>query len=63
MGPKLGKMVVTNNLNQAIYIFSREHLNDLEERCHFLSDVGQNKFYTELRRAMVRPNHDLEIKT
>jgi len=52
MGPKLGKMVVTNNLNQAIYVFSRDHLKDLEGRCAFLSDVGQNKFYTELRRAM-----------
>ena len=52
MGPKLGKMLVTNNINQAIYVFSREHLVDLEARCGFLTDVGQNKFYQALRRAM-----------
>lgn len=52
MGPKLGKFVVTNNLNQAIYVLSRDHLKDLEKRCAFLTDTGQNKFYTALRRAM-----------
>ena len=52
MGPKLGKVLVTNNLNQAIYVFSRAHLYDLEKRCGFLTDVGQNKFYSALRRAM-----------
>lgn len=52
MGPKLGKMVVTNNINQAIYVFSRDQLHDLEQRCGFLTDVGQNKFYSALRKAM-----------
>eukprot|EP01038_Epipyxis_sp_PR26KG_P005830 gene5830-8042_t len=52
MGSKLGKFIVTNNLNQAIYILSREHLLDLEKRCDFLSKPGQNEFYRELRRAM-----------
>ena len=32
LGQNLGKYVVTNNLNQAIYIFSRLQLKDLEER-------------------------------
>lgn len=52
MGPKLGKMVVTNNINQAIYVFSKQQLCDLEKRCGFLTDVGQNKFYVALRKAM-----------
>jgi len=52
MGPRLGKFVVTNNLNQAIYVLSRDHIYDLEKRCGFLTDTGQNKFYSALRRAM-----------
>ena len=52
MGPILGKYIVTNNLNQAIYLFSQEQLLDLEQRCGFLTDIGQNAFYRELRRAM-----------
>lgn len=54
MGPELGKFVVTNNLNQAIYLLSQEQVADLENRCHFLSDIGQNAFYKEMRRAMDR---------
>lgn len=51
MGETLGNYIVTNNLNQAIYIMSREQLLLLEERCEFLSQPGQNGFYKELRRA------------
>ena len=36
----LGKYVVTNNLNQAIYVLSRYQLQDLEKRCDFLSNPG-----------------------
>ena len=52
MGSLLGKYVVTNNLNQAIYILSRFQIMDLEERCDFLSKPGNNDFYKALRRAM-----------
>ncbi|KAJ1411979.1 hypothetical protein B484DRAFT_422963 [Ochromonadaceae sp. CCMP2298] len=49
--PSLGKYIFTNNLNQAIYIFPREQLLDLEQRCEFLTRPGRNAFYQELRRA------------
>lgn len=49
---ELGKYVVTLNHNQAIYVFSREQLQDLEHRCGFITDVGQNPFYRQLRKAM-----------
>ena len=51
LGDGLGRYFVTNNLNQAIYVFSRAQIQHLESRCAFLSDVGQNEFYKELRRA------------
>jgi hypothetical protein len=35
---------------QAIYVLSREHVVDLEERCDFLSKPGKNKFYQALRK-------------
>lgn len=50
--PLQGIYIVTNNLNQAIYVLSREHVLDLDERCAFLTDIGQNPFFRELRRAM-----------
>ncbi len=34
-GSALGKYVVTNNLNQALYLFPREQVVHLEERCAF----------------------------
>lgn len=43
--------IVTNNLNQAIYILSRDHIHNLQDKCQFLTDIGQNKFYSELRKA------------
>ena len=49
---QLGNYVVTNNLNQAIFLMSRDQVLDLEERCAFLTDIGQNKFYRALRKAM-----------
>lgn len=52
LGYEVGKYIVTTNLNQAIYLFSQEQVLDLEQRCGFLSDPGQNAFYRELRRAM-----------
>jgi hypothetical protein len=48
---KLPPYIVTNNLNQAIYILSRDHIHNLQDKCQFLTDIGQNKFYSELRRA------------
>jgi hypothetical protein len=48
------KFIVTNNLNQAIYLFTQEQVIDLHKRCNFLYDIGQNSFYRELRRAMDR---------
>jgi len=50
--PDAGQYIVTNNLNQAIFLFSQEQVLDLDKRCAFLTDVGQNAFYRELRRAM-----------
>jgi len=50
--PGLGKYIVTNNLNQAIFIFSQEQVVDLQRRCHFLTDIGRNAFYNELRWAL-----------
>jgi len=50
--PNVGEFIVTNNLNQAIYLMSREQVVDLDARCGFFTDVGQNSFYRELRRAM-----------
>lgn len=47
-----GIYIVTNNLNQAIYVMPREQVQDLEQRCGFLTDIGQNEFFRELRRAM-----------
>ena len=47
-----GIYIVTNNLNQAIYVMPREQVQDLEQRCGFLTDIGQNEFFKELRRAM-----------
>ena len=44
--------VVTNNLNQASYIFSIEQIKLLEKRCQFLSDIGQNRFFIALRKAL-----------
>ena len=32
MGKGLGNYVVTNNLNQAIYLFPQDQITDLEER-------------------------------
>lgn len=49
---RLDPYVVTNNLNQAIYVLTRDHMIDLEDRCGFLTDVGQSAFYRELRWAM-----------
>lgn len=48
----LGPYLVSNNLNQAIFIFAKEQVLDLQSRCNFLTDVGQNSFYKELRHAM-----------
>jgi len=50
--PNAGEFIVTNNLNQAIFLLSHEQVEDLNARCAFLTDVGQNSFYRELRRAM-----------
>ena len=47
-----GIYIVTNNLNQAIYVLSREQVLDLDSRCAFLTDIGQSAFFRELRRAM-----------
>ncbi len=44
--------VVTNNLNQASYIFSIDQIKLLEKRCQFLSDIGQNRFFVALRKAL-----------
>lgn len=52
MGRFLGKFLVTRNLNQALTIFSREQLTDLHGRCNYLTDTGQNRFYSELRWAL-----------
>jgi hypothetical protein len=54
MGDKVGKYLVTNNLNQAIYLLSQDQVIDLQDRCHFLTDIGQNSFYREMRKAMDR---------
>ena len=48
----LGLYLFTLNMNQAIYVFSRDQLEDMERRCGFVSDIGQNPFYRQLRRAM-----------
>lgn len=48
----LGPYLVTNNLNQAIFVFAKEQVLDLQSRCNYLTDVGQNSFYRELRHAM-----------
>ena len=53
-GPVMGKVLVTRNMNQAVSIFSREQLVDLQQRCRYLTDIGQNHFYAELRWAMDR---------
>lgn len=45
-----GRYIVTNNLNQAIYIISREQMLQLEEKCEFLSKPGRNAFYLALRK-------------
>ena len=50
----LGKYIVTNNLNQAIFLLSQAQVVDLEHRCAFLTDIGQNAFYREMRKAMDR---------
>lgn len=50
--PLEGIYIVTNNLNQAIFVMSREQVEDLQARCGFLSDIGQGEFFKELRRAM-----------
>jgi len=52
VSPNLEPYVVTNNLNQAMYVLTRDHMIDLENRCGFLTDVGQSAFYRELRWAM-----------
>jgi ribosomal protein S17 len=52
MGPVLGRYLVTRNLNQALTIFSQDQLKDLHNRCNYLTDIGQTKFYTELRWAL-----------
>ena len=52
MGVAVGQFLVTTNLNQAIYLLSQEQVLDLQDRCGFLSDYGQNAFYRELRKAM-----------
>ena len=52
--PGLGQYIVTNNLNQAMYIFSREQMSFLEKRCEFLSKPGRNAYYIELRKALNR---------
>lgn len=44
--------IVTNNQNQAIFVFSREQILDLQHRCNYLYDIGQNSFFKALRRAM-----------
>jgi len=54
MGEKLGYFIATNNLNQAIYLFSQEQILDLEEKCNFMTAPGQNAFYREMRKAMDR---------
>ena len=46
------KYVVTNNVNQAMFIFSREQVMVLEDRCGWLTDVGKNAFLTQLRKAL-----------
>ena len=50
--PLLGQYLFTLNMNQAIYVISRAQLVDMEQRCGFLSDIGQNSFYRQLRKAM-----------
>ena len=50
--PGLGLYLFTVNMNQAIYLFSREQLIDMETRCGFITDIGQNPFYRQLRKAM-----------
>lgn len=52
VSPGLGLYLFTLNMNQAIYVFSREQLTDMESRCGFLTDIGQNPFYRQLRKAM-----------
>ena len=52
VSPGLGLYIFTLNMNQAIYIFSREQLVNMESRCGFLTDIGQNPFYRQLRKAM-----------
>ena len=52
VSPLLGKYVATLNQNQAIYVLSQEQIQDMEYRCGFLTDIGQNPFYRSLRKAM-----------
>ena len=55
---QLGKYLITLNHNQAIYVLSREQLLDMEQRCGFLTDIGQSLFYRQLRKAMdLKWNH------
>jgi hypothetical protein len=52
VSPLLGKYVATLNQNQAIYVLSQQQIQDMEYRCGFLTDIGQNPFYRSLRKAM-----------
>ena len=52
VSPTLAPYIVTNNLNQAIFLFSKDHLRDLHEKCNYLTDIGNNLFYKALRKAL-----------
>eukprot|EP01031_Cornospumella_fuschlensis_P026416 gene26416-31919_t len=44
--------IVTNNMNQAINIFSRQQIEYLQEVCDFLTQPGLNLYFRELRKAL-----------
>lgn len=52
VSPTLPPYIVTNNLNQAIFLFTKEHLRDLHEKCNYLTDFGGNLFFRALRKAL-----------
>lgn len=52
VSPTLAPYIVTNNLNQAIFVFSKDHLRDLHEKCNYLTDIGNNLFFKALRKAL-----------
>jgi len=38
---KLNEYLITNNLNQAIYILTSEQIHILQRRCKWLDDIGK----------------------